>query len=113
MTEYKPTIWYWTNKGVPGHEHGLVFHHWTADYSSDVRCRALIVQLNYPDAPEYFVLARKLGSSGPHNNFDRAKKYAEGAIDCSIAYEDHTLQEQVANLKALWAEFTEHESDKD
>jgi hypothetical protein len=65
--------------------------------------------LNYPDVPEFFVLARKLGSSGPHNNFDKAKKYAELAIDCSVAYEDRTLQEQVANLKALWAELTEED----
>jgi hypothetical protein len=113
MTENEPTIWYWTNKDVPGHEHGLVFHHWTAGFSSDVLGRVLIVQLNYPGAPEYFVLARKLASSGPYNDFDKAKKYAGGAIDCSIAYERCTLQEQVTNLKALWAEFAEHENDED
>jgi hypothetical protein len=110
MTENEPIIWYWTNKDVPGHEHGLAFHHWSR-YSSDVRCRAMIVQLNYPGAPEYFVLARKLTSSGPYKNFDKAKKYAEGAIDCSVAYEHCTVQEQVANLKALWAEFAEHDDD--
>ena len=113
MTGYEPTIWYWTNNDLPGHDRRLVFHHWVAGFSSDVSCRALIVQLNYPGAQEYFVLARRLGTSGPHSDFDKAKKYAEGAIDCSVAYEHCTLQEQVANLKALWAEFTAHENDGD
>jgi hypothetical protein len=105
MNKNEAIIWYWTNRDVPGHEHGLAFHHWTN--WSDVRCRVLIVQ--FPGAPEYFVLARKLASLGPYSDFDKAKKYAECAVDCSVAYEDLTPQEQVANLKACWAELAERE----